>query len=105
MVRKNDPAKNMETTTIEIKRTKQIFHFQGAVESDEATAYQLLHNSNVESEDEGDKSDLEEEILKEKAAQMKGNILTLTSLHCRRSPTISVQQKNSRCVSFTLPQP
>ena len=58
----------METTAIEIKGTEQIFHFQGAVESDEATVYQLLHNSNVESEDEGDKSDLEKEILKEKVA-------------------------------------
>ena len=47
----------METTAIEIKRTEQSFHFQGAVDSDEATTYQLLHNSNVESEDEGDKSD------------------------------------------------
>ena len=39
LVRKNDPAKNMETTAIdhEIKRTEQMFHFQGAVESDEAT--------------------------------------------------------------------
>ena len=68
----------METTAIEIKRTEQMFHFQGAVESDEATTQQLLHNSNVESEDEGDKSDLEKEILKEKIAQMKRNILTLT---------------------------
>ena len=49
----------METTAIKIKRTEQMFHFQGAVESDEATTYQLLHNSNVESEDEGDKSDSE----------------------------------------------
>ena len=32
-------------------------------------------------------------ILKEKVAQMKRNILTLTSLHCRRSPAISVQEK------------
>ena len=42
MIRKNDPAKNMGTTAIEIKRTEQMFHFhgQGAVESDsyEATA-------------------------------------------------------------------
>ena len=68
----------METTAIEIKRTEQIFHSQGAVESDEATTYKLLHTSNVESEDEGDKSDLEKEILKEKVAQMKRNILTLT---------------------------
>jgi len=30
-------SKNMETTAIEIKRTEQMFHFQGAVESDEAT--------------------------------------------------------------------
>ena len=30
------------------------------------------------SEDEGDKSDSEKEILKEKVAQMKRNILTLT---------------------------
>jgi len=37
LVRKNDPAKNMETTAIETKRTEQMFHFQGAVESDEAT--------------------------------------------------------------------
>ena len=63
---------------IETKRTEQMFHFQGAVESDEATTYQLPHNSNVESEDEGDKSDSEKEILKEKVAQMKRNILTLT---------------------------
>ena len=34
--------------------------------------------SNVESEDEGDKSDSEKEVLKEKVAQMKRNILTLT---------------------------
>ena len=58
----------METTAIETKRTEQMFHFQGAVESDEATTQQLLHNSNVESEDEGDKSDSEKEILKEKVA-------------------------------------
>ena len=68
----------MGTTAIKIKRTEQMFHFQDAVESDEATTQQLLHNSNVESKDEGDKSDSEEEILKEKVAQMKGNILTLT---------------------------
>ena len=68
----------METTAIEIKRTEQIFHFQGAVESDEATTQKLLHNSNVESEDEGDKSDSDKEILKEKVTQMKRNILTLT---------------------------
>ena len=39
LVRKNDPAKIMETiaTAIEIQRTEQMFHFQGAVESDEAT--------------------------------------------------------------------
>ena len=57
-----------------------MFHFQGAVENVEATTQQLriLHNSNVESEDEGDKSDSEKEILKEKVAQMKRNILTLT---------------------------
>ena len=30
-------SKNMGTTAIEIKRTEQMFHFQGAVESDEAT--------------------------------------------------------------------
>ena len=68
----------METTAIETKRTEHMFHFQGAVESDEATTQQLLHNSNAESEDEGDKSDSEKEILKEKVAQMKRNILTLT---------------------------
>ena len=55
----------MGITAIEIKRTEQSFHFQGAVDSNEATTYQLLHNSNVESEDEGDKSDSEKEILKE----------------------------------------
>ena len=34
-----DSPVNMETTStgIEIKRTEQLFHFQGAVESDEAT--------------------------------------------------------------------
>jgi hypothetical protein len=39
LVRKNDTAKNMGITAIEIKRTEQhrMFHFQGAVESDEAT--------------------------------------------------------------------
>ena len=40
--------------------------------------FYILLNSNVESEDEGDKSDSEKEILKEKIAQMKRNILTLT---------------------------
>ena len=35
--KENDPAKIMETTAIEIKWTEQMFHFQGAVESDEAT--------------------------------------------------------------------
>ena len=68
----------METTAIETKRTEQMFHFQGAVESDEATTQKRLHNSNVESEDEGDKSDSEKEVLKQKIAQMKRNILTLT---------------------------
>ena len=58
----------MKTTAIELNRTEQMFHFQGAVESD----------VNVESKDEGDKSDSEKEILKEKVAQMKRNILTLT---------------------------
>jgi len=37
LARKNNPAKNMETTAIEIKRTEQMFHFKGAVESDKAT--------------------------------------------------------------------
>jgi len=31
MVRKNDPAKNMETTASETKRTEQMFHFQHSV--------------------------------------------------------------------------
>jgi len=35
--KENNQAKNMETTAIETKRTEQMFHFQGAVESDEAT--------------------------------------------------------------------
>ena len=60
----------METTAIEIKGTEQIFYFQGAVESDEATTQKLLYNSNVESEDEGDKSDSKKETIKEKVAQM-----------------------------------
>ena len=81
----------METTAIETKRTEQMFHFQGAVESDEATTQQLLHNSNVESEDEGDKSDSEKEILKEKIAD--------------DHPPFQSEQNVSRHVSLTLPQP
>ena len=39
MARKNNPAKNMETTGIELKSEK-LFHFQGAVER-----LKLLHSN------------------------------------------------------------
>ena len=83
----------MGLTAIEIKRTEQVLHFQGAVESDEATTSQLLHNSNVESEDEEDKSDLEEEILKEKVTQIKRNSHILTLTHADHPPCQSEQKK------------
>ena len=66
-----------------------------------------VHNSNVESEDEGDKSDSEKEIFRRRSHKWRG-IFSLW-LNCiaedRYHPPFQSEQKFSRRVSLTLPQP